>query len=488
MRIPRSIPFVLAAWLAAAGCATTRPVPTSAPPPARLTHGVAVGEVTASSAVFWGRCDRATALHVRTASGLRGSTEVDDNGDFAGAIRLDGLSPNRRVVYAMWCGEEDTPPARAERVESGVFVTAPTADDTATPVRIAWGGDLGGQNVCRSADEGYAIFARIRETRPSLFIALGDLVYADDACKPQSWYGYTQVEGPPPAAAEVEAFRRHWRYNRADLAFQELLRSTSILSVWDDHEIVNDAGPAHDESKEAPGVHRLPPARTAFVDWQPLERDAGFHRSLRWGRHAEIFVLDTRSQRDANFADDSGASPKTMLGGAQRDWLARAVAGSDATWKLVVSSVPISIPTGGPIRGYDGWANFDGEKGFERELLGLLQGWRDAGVRNLVFLTTDVHFATGLRYRPFPEFTFLEFVSGPLNAGMFPKQELDETLRPERLFLYGPPDPMNVRGLEEARRYFNFGELDIDASGALRARIVNGDGAVVYERRFEPQP
>ena len=75
-------------------------------------------------------------------------------------------------------------------------------------------------------------------------------------------------------------------------------------------------------------------------------------------------MLDTRQYRDANIADDSADRPKTMLGREQLTWLKESLAASDATWKVIVSSVPMSIPTGFPASGgRDGWANFDGAVG-----------------------------------------------------------------------------------------------------------------------------
>lgn len=87
---------------------------------------------------------------------------------------------------------------------------------------------------------------------------------------------------------------------------------------------------------------------------------------MRWGRHVELFVLDTRSFREPNDRPDTGPAPKTLLGAEQRAWLLDALAGSDATWKVVVSSVPLAIPTGRPAA-RDGWSDLGGETGFERE-------------------------------------------------------------------------------------------------------------------------
>jgi alkaline phosphatase D len=108
----------------------------------------------------------------------------------------------------------------------------------------------------------------------------------------------------------------------------------------------------------------------------------------------ELFILDARQYRDANIAQDSAERPKTMLGREQLTWLKAKLAASDATWKILVSSVPLSIPTGfPPALGRDGWANFDQETGFEHELMDLLGFMRSREIRNVVSITTDVHFA-----------------------------------------------------------------------------------------------
>ena len=61
---------------------------------------------------------------------------------------------------------------------------------------------------------------------------------------------------------------------------------------------------------------------------------------------------------------------------------------------------------------------------------------RTCGLRNSVWITTDVHFAESFRYVPFPgdlRFGVHELITGPMNAGIFPTQDFDVTLNPERL-------------------------------------------------------
>lgn len=409
--------------------------------------------------------------------------------DFAGRVVLRDLrpaTPYRVVVrFTDAAGQTGSP-------EAALFTTAPRGRDP-VPVRLAWGGDLAGQGVCRDAREGFPIFAHLLAERPDVFVGLGDMIYADDVCHPIGYYGNPQVPGEFGPAADLDGFRAHWRYNREDPGLRVLLASTPYVAVWDDHEIVNDAGPHHD-TREAPpyraGVPLLPLARRAFVEWNPLRPEQVLFRRLRWGRHLELFVLDTRSYRDPNGAPDTATVPKTLLGTAQRRWLEQKLAASNATWKVIVSSVPLAIPTGSLETGRDGWADDGSDGGFERELLALLEQLRHAEVRNLVWLTTDVHFAAAFRHTPFddaPWFRLYEFASGPLNAGLFPNPRVDATLNPERLLYYAPAEASDVTTFAEARRWFNFGVLDVAADGLLTARIVNGLGEEVFRLTLQAE-
>ena len=455
-----------------------------------VTHGVVVGEVTSSSAVLWARADRAATLRVTLQGGPHRNPppqRVTSADDFAGQAVLRGLAPGRRYRYRV----------RFDRgpVVEGAFRTAPAAR-TAAAVKIAFGGDFAGQNVCRDATEGFPIANTARMWAPDVFVGLGDMIYADNACDPVGRYGNAQVPGGFGPATDLGSFRAHWRYSRGDRALQQLLASAGYVGVWDDHEVVNDFGPLHDTRSTppyTPGVHLLPIGLEAFLEYTPLAVDPAtpkrLYRTLRYGKHVELFVLDTRQYRDSNAAEDSAVRPKTMLGREQLTWLNERLAASDATWKVIVSSVPMSIPTGFPAEnGRDGWASFGKSTGFEQELLGILRGASDRGDR-LVWITTDVHFAEVFRYRPFadrPAFVVHELVTGPMNAGIFPIRDVDPTLAPEVLTFYGPATAESVTTWTEAKRWLNFGTLEVSASGSLRAGIVNTAGETVFSLALSP--
>jgi alkaline phosphatase D len=481
--------LLVALALVLAGCRAPRP--DGAPPPA-LTHGVAVGEVSDTTAVVWGRCDRAGTFHVSLGDGARqASVAVDAGRDFTGRIALADLPPDAAQAYRAWCSADGDDETGEQEGVAGRFRTAPPPD-AARPLRIAWSGDLGGQNVCRDAARGYPIFPVIAAREPDLFIAVGDMIYADDTCTATGRYGNAQLPGPPPAR-DRPGYWAHWRYNRADPGHQALLAGVPMAAVWDDHEIRNDAGPADDAPPGAPDQHLLPPALDAFLDYNPLLPPADdptrLYRRQRWGRHLELFLLDTRQYRDANSAPDDPGAPKTMLGPAQRRWLEEAIVASTATWKVIVASVPLSIPTGGASR--DGFASGESPTGFEREAAELFAVLHARGVHNPLWITTDVHFATGLLYRPIahdPAWESRELIVGPLNAGVFPQRALDPTFRPERLFFYGPASAESIASFAEAVHWFSFGVIEVLASGRLSASVVNGEGQTVYRMTLRPEP
>ena len=167
---------------------------------------------------------------------------------------------------------------------------------------------------------------------------------------------------------------------------------------------------------------------------------------------------------------DTVENNKTMLGNEQLKWLEQSLSNSSATWKVISSDVPISVPTGAnaSILGRDGWANgndttsFSYKTGFEREFHGLLKYLDDNNVKNIVFVTTDVHFPANLRYEvdannDGDKLTFHEIISGPLSAFRFgtqggvPIPQLDTTFEPQILY--------------EEGGIFNFGYIRIQSMG-----------------------
>ncbi|MBI3784134.1 MAG: alkaline phosphatase D family protein [Deltaproteobacteria bacterium] len=451
-----------------------------------VTHGVIAGEVTQSTALLWGRCDRAGAARAqyRTAGEADWHTTaavpVAADHDFTATLAIDGLRPDTPYEYRVSC----RPDLDFSGAVGGVFHTAPSSD-TAAPITFLWSGDVGGQNVCRDRNLGYPIFAALSAQPAEFFVALGDMIYGDDPCRATGRYGNTQIPGPASAAGDVAGYWAYWKYNREDDGLRHFLGSTATYAVWDDHEVRNDFGPLRDT--DAAGRHLMPFGLQAFRDYNPLAAGV-MYRRVRWGKQLEIFFLDTRSYRDPNDASDAPQRAKTMLGAEQREWLKAGLSQSTATWKVVVSSVPLSIPSG-KAEAHDGWANGNGTTGFENELLDILRFTQRHDVRNQLWITTDVHFASVQHLAPFadaPSFELYEVSTGPLHAGVFPDLTLDPTLRPQRLFVHPTAVPATA-DLEEALTWFNFGQVTIAADGRMRLLIRDVHGQRLYELDLSPR-
>ena len=255
----------------------------------------------------------------------RGQIRVAPSHNLTGKLVLQPLEPATRYRYTITQNAAAT---------AGEFVTAPAAT-VAIPVRFAWSGDLGSRGHCRKPGDVFPVFRALAQVPADFFLFVGDTIYADHECGES-----TRVPGYDFVARRLADFWAKHLYNRQDPAGQAYFRSTSVYAIWDDHEVRNDfSGPTEPLTETG---------RRAFIDYFPIrpprEEPGRLYRSFRWGSLLEVFILDTRQYRSPN-ADPDGPG-KTMLGAAQRRWLIDAVSSSTAVWKVVVSSVPLSVPTG----------------------------------------------------------------------------------------------------------------------------------------------
>ena len=383
----RPLIAVIALGLAAGAGAPTPASAQPAPPALALTHGVASGDATDDGAVIWARANRTARMRVIF------GTEPDDVGegrgarsswavlrgarDFTGRVRLAGLRAGSVYFYRVQAYRGD------ERAQSAIAsFTTPPSRSRAADVDFAWGADVG-QGLANRPP--FPAFAAIADEAPDFFLFNGDTVYADS------------ITPAGPGAATRPEYWAKYKENRADPLFQALARETSLVVNWDDHEVANDY--------RGPTQPLLPIGRAAFHDYWPLSvGPERVYRSLRWGRELELFVIDARQYADP-LAEPDGPE-KTMLGAEQRRWIEEAVRRSDATWKVIATSTPLSIQRSAEPP-HDDWVSY------ETELRGLLESWRTAGLRNLVWLTADVHWGQAIEY---PEWSMWEFVGAPIGA------------------------------------------------------------------------
>ena len=180
-----------------------------------------------------------------------------------------------------------------------------------------------------------------------------------------------------------------------------------------------------------------------------------------------------------------------ILGADQLAWLKSRLLASTATWKVIASDMPLGLIIGDENKREavsDG--NGGPPRGRELEIAELLKFIKGKAIKNVVFITADVHYAAVHYYNPaqakFTEFTpFWEFVAGPAHAGTFGPGKLDATFGPEVKFLGIPPGMKANRPPSEGLQFF--GTLKIAAaSKVLTARLHNVAGKELYSVDLEP--
>jgi len=445
-----------------------------------LPQGIAVGDVTSQSALLWLRTDGPMMVQIEwapvaawdslskmgTAVAPVARTPLFTTGsetDFTLTVPLDGLTSATRYRYYIFVGTKgrEGTATEARGAGRGEFTTLPDAANSA-PVTFAWSGDLGGQGRCRRGAAGYPIFDVMRVQQLDFFLFLGDTMYADDLCPSPP-----NEPGAGFRATTLAEYRARHRDQRGAEALRRFLDSVPVYVIWDDHEVRNNfAGPFDSQ---------MPVGHQALREYWPIptapDDPHRLYRTVRAGADLELFILDTRQYRSRN--DDQDGSAKTMLGERQLQWLLDGLTESTATWRVIVTSVSLSIPKGGGagVLGNDGWAGGPGSPGFERERQVIVDFILERMVKNVVFLAGDAHYVQANVYDPNGDGTpdFHEFVAGPLSAAPGPQTPASSGLRPTALFNGGG--------------YMNFGLVRVTKS-SFDVTILDEAGATRFSHHL----
>jgi alkaline phosphatase D len=146
--------------------------------------------------------------------------------------------------------------------------------------------------------------------------------------------------------------------------------------------------------------HEMFPIRSSVAE------PGRIYRSISYGPHLDIFMLDERSYRGPNNDNNQTTyGPDSyFIGPEQLAWLKRALLASRATWKVIASDMPIGIIVEDDAvnhKGSEAIAQGDGPPlGRELEIADLLRFIKAAGIRNTVWVTADVHYAAAHYYDP----------------------------------------------------------------------------------------
>lgn len=483
--------------------------------------GLQIGDVSDGRAIIWSRADRAARMVVewsldetfKRARKIRGPHALDVS-DFTSRLDLTRLPADSDIFVRVTYQDLDSGRASSEPL-LGQFRTPPSQRRN---IRFVWSGDTAGQGW--GIDLGFGgmkIYETMRQVRPDFFIHSGDTIYADgpmaervtDAAGNLIWTNAFLNEVPEKlkVAESLQEFRRNYLYNRYDANVQRFSAEVPQIWQWDDHEITNNWSDSKvlDARYTEQRIQTLTGRGTrAFLEYAPMRwyrqiEEERIYRHIPYGHDLDVFVVDMRSYRGPNTHNlqEQRSKETVFLGKPQLEWLKQKLHRSRATWKVIAADMPLGlrIPDGaddqgrarweGPANGNDGPAS-----GRELEIAELLRFINKADVRNVVWMTADVHYCAAHYYDPnkavFQDFApFWEFVAGPLNAGSFGPNVLDKTFGPQVMFQKAPP----AANTPPSGGYQFFGQVDIDRhSKAMTVALKDLNGVELFAKHLDPRP
>ncbi|BFV59823.1 alkaline phosphatase D family protein [Kitasatospora sp. CMC57] len=410
----------LTAGAAALPLAAVAPATAAAAP--EFLHGVASGDPLPDGVVIWTRITPTPDATPGSGTGpdTQVGWQVASDRDFTTVVVSGTVSTTAGTDHTVKVDVRGLRPATTYWYRfTADGATSPVGRTATTPATDAALGRLRlGVASCANWEAGYFSAYRHLAARGDLdaFLFLGDYIYEYGTGQFAARGTVVRPHAPAHEILNLADYRtRHGRY-KTDPDLQALHAAVPTIAIWDDHEMANDAwsGGAenHTPGTEGAWADRVAAAKQAYFEWMPVRPSiAGTtYRRLRYGKLADLSLLDLRSFRSAQAKAGTGevdSADRTITGRAQLDWLKAGLSASDTTWRLVGNSVMISpvaflslpgyllrplaqllgLPEEGLAVNPDQW---DGYTHDRRELLGHLSSH---GIRNTVFLTGDIHSA-----------------------------------------------------------------------------------------------
>lgn len=332
------------------------------------------------------------------ASGFESATA-----DWAFSVHAEprGLRPERDYWYRFTAGDA--------RSVIGHTRTAPALSAAHPRLRLALAS-------CQQYEHGYyAAYRHMLADQLDLVVHVGDYIYEN------SWGDQLIRRHEADEAYTLEDYRRRYALYRTDPDLAAAHAAYPWLVVWDDHEVDNDY--VSDISRDGDDPHvflaRRAAAYRAFYEHLPLPRstmptshDMRLYGRRAFGDLASIALLDQRQYRSRQACLPAGKwggqrvvpcaelddPSRTMLGGAQEQWLQATLTGSRARWNLLAQGVVMSYVDEDPGEGRRFWS--DGWSGYPPARKRLLDFLAERRISNPVVLAGDIH----------------SFVAGVLNA------------------------------------------------------------------------
>lgn len=407
-------------------------------------YGVASGDPLATSLIIWTRAtppNRRNAPVATPGSGIgdpltvrwevatdtrfrrvvrSGVVQTAASSDHTVKVDVDRLAPYTRYYYRFTAKGETSPVGRTQ--------TAPDEAGTIHALRLAL-------VSCSNYTGGYFSAYRSIGARTDLDFVLhvGDYIYeygnGADRYGPASLVGKRDSQ-PATETIDLTGYRLRHALHKADPDLQAAHGQHPWITIFDDHEVVNNTWRAGAEN-HTPGVEggfaqRRREAYQAYLEWMPFrlpEQVAVPHQGIRFfkrftfGALGDLSVLETRQNRseqvdfapfgthDGGFVPDSDPATNAKLADptrhlpepAQMRWLKDGLAGRGGIWHLVGNQVvlaPVRFPGAAlGLPAFPSLLNSDQWDGYQADQASIVahMGAQPGSAGDAVVLTGDIH-------------------------------------------------------------------------------------------------
>ena len=295
----------------------------------------------------------------------------------------------------------------------------------------------------------YSAYEHLATEDIDFCVHLGDHIYEKESGKIRP--DDTTMKGK--TALTLDEFRFKYRYYLSDPAWREVRRLHPWIDLWDDHEVTDNYSGLDLKAKN-PGLLNAGyqsfceylPVDVEFSDVKNSESELRIYKQIKYGDILDLFLLDQRQYRtdspciktfNTEGCEEMEGPQNTMLGSKQKDWFLNEIVSSKAKWKFVLSEVVFAkflLPkvngpelvssSDDPFDTYSSkndkvFLNLDAWDGYPSERQELTQHFYRHQLKNIVFLTGDVHSAYNSKIclnDDLDKVVALEIVTAPISS------------------------------------------------------------------------
>jgi len=326
-------------------------------------HGVASGDPLANSIILWTRITPTSDAEVTVSWEIAtdqtftqlintGNSTTNSERDYTIKVDAIGLESGTTYYYRFI----------SNNVTSPIGTTKTLIEGSPSSVKLA-------VISCANYPTGYFNVYNLAAQQNDLdaVLHLGDYIYE----YARGEYGSDNAEAldrqvlPATELFTLSDYRTRYAQYHSDPDLQLLHSKVPFISVWDDHEVANDAwrdGAENHNDNEGSYEQRKLSALQAYFEWLPIRpwsegNYEEIYRHFAFGDLVDLYMLDTRvlaRDKQLDYADyfdgsiffdettfnqDLYETERTMLGAEQLQWLEDSVTINTARWQLLGQQV-----------------------------------------------------------------------------------------------------------------------------------------------------